>query len=134
MQPGTYRNRQGVILEIMSVPMFNPMAALKSGHNRLTGISLGQVYAYIRWFPNERPSLRAAVSIDSDPQWDRMLINVGIDYTVTARDCFLFPKFTDLNLRAINLFYSVMSVGVVWQQFIFCRRNSSYACVMGGTW
>ena len=110
------------------------MGALKSGHNRLTGISLGQAYAYIRWFPNERPSMRTAVSIDSDPQRGRVLINIGIDYPVTVRDCFLFLKFTDLNLRAIGLFYSVMTVGIVWQRFILCRRDFSYACMVGGTW
>ena len=120
---------------MVSVPKFNNLlAALKSGHHRLTGISLGQTYAYIRWFPNERPSLRTTVSIDSDPQQGRVLINIGIDYPVTAHACFLFSRFADLDLRAIGLFYSVVTVGAAWQQFITCRQNPSYACMVGETW
>ena len=56
--------------EMVSVPMFNCITVLKPGSIRLTGISLGQAYAYIRWFPSERRLLRTAVSLDSSVQPD----------------------------------------------------------------
>lgn len=38
--------------------------------DRLTGVSLGQGYAYTQWFPNERRSLKLAVSLDLNAQSD----------------------------------------------------------------
>ena len=61
---------QGFVGEMVSVPMFSRMTVLKPDSNRLTGISLGQAYAYIRWFPSERRFLRTVVSVDSSVQPD----------------------------------------------------------------
>ena len=59
---GSLRTR-GFVGDMVSVPVFSCMTVLKSGSNRLTGISLGQAYVYIRWFPSERRLLRMAVSL-----------------------------------------------------------------------
>ena len=61
---------QGLLGELVSVSMFSRMTVHKPGSNRLTGISLGQAYAYIRWFPSEPRLLRTVVSVDSSVQPD----------------------------------------------------------------
>ena len=122
---------QGFLEELVSVLMFSRMTVLKPGSNRLTGISLGQTYAYIRWFPNERRLLRTVVSVDSSVQPDVCLFALGIDYLVTIYARFLTPWSTHSNPRAINLFYTLMSLGISWQQFILCRRK---VCLVGMPW
>ena len=100
----------------------------------LTGISLGQGYAYTQWFPNERRSLKLVVGFDFNPQIEFALTGSGIEHFVIV---YLLSRICGLltcSIRVIDVFQTAMSLGVIWFQLISCRRNLSYACTVKNPW